>query len=211
MTEATLEPCCIECGRPKSQTIKQSLTRGRCPNCYTRLVYAQKKAGTFSSIKPAGALERLFSRVVAGRNGCLIWTGTANPKNGYGQISDGGKVLYTHRVAYQLVKGKIPDGLVIDHACHNRDPECHGGNCIHHLCINPHHLEAVTQSENRIRSPHTKTSANQQRTHCKAGHEFSPENTRTVSTTGVRVCIACHRRRQREFNARRRAAAKLAA
>ncbi|MCX4704391.1 HNH endonuclease signature motif containing protein [Streptomyces sp. NBC_01373] len=209
MTEAIDN--CIECGRSRTEEIRQSLTRGRCRNCYQRHVYALKKAASFEAIKPASALERLFSRAVPGRNGCIIWTGTMNPKNGYGQISDGGKIIYTHRAAYVLAKGDIPDGLVIDHACHNRDPNCHGGNCIHHLCINPHHLEAVTQRENRIRSPHTKTSGNGQKTHCKQGHEFTPENTRVVRRTGARVCITCHRRRQNEFSARRRAAAQQAA
>lgn len=215
MNEASPEPCCTECGTPKSQAFRQSLTRGRCANCYKRLVYAQKKAGTFKAIEPAPPLERLFSRGVPGRNGCIIWTGCTNPVTGYGQFSiedrpeAGG---YAHRAAYLLVKGEIPEGYVIDHACHNRDPECTGGTfCIHHRCINPHHLDAVTQSENRVRSPHTKTSGNGRRTHCKFGHEFSPENTRIRASDGARTCITCHRRRQREFNTRKRAATQAAA
>ncbi|GAA3121571.1 HNH endonuclease [Streptomyces echinatus] len=196
---------CIECGKPKSEERRQSLTRGRCRNCYQRHVYALKKTGGFKAIQPAPALERLFSRVTPGRNGCIIWTGPVNPITNYGQVSrDLDAAGYAHRAAYALLKGEIPVGLVIDHACHNRDPECPGGNCIHHRCINPHHLDAVTQSENRRRSPHTKAGA--RRTHCKHGHEFTPENTR-VRTTGARVCIACHKRRQREFTARRRMAA----
>jgi hypothetical protein len=207
------DPRCIDCDTPKSETFRQDLTRGRCRNCYKRHVYALKKAGIFEAIKPAAAMERLFSRGVPGRNGCIIWTGTLHPKTGYGQLSmDGGKTTYAHRAAYLLVKGEIPEGLVIDHACHNRDPDCKGGTiCIHHRCINPHHLDAVTQSENRIRSPHTKAPINGLRTHCKSGHPFTPENTRVVSTTGARVCITCHKRRQREYNAKRRAEMQKAA
>jgi hypothetical protein len=203
MTEAA----CVDCGKPKSEERRQSLTRGRCRACYQRQVYALKKSGAFAAIAPASPQERLFSRAVPGRNGCIIWTGVINPKNGYGQISVDGKAAYAHRLAYQLFKGAIPAGLAIDHACHNRDAECPGGNCIHHLCINPHHLDAVSYSENRLRSPHTKTSANGEKSHCKHGHAFTPDNTMIISSTGTRVCATCHRRRQREYMARKRAAA----
>lgn len=210
MSEAV---ACSACGKPRSEERRQSLTRGRCRNCYQRHVYALKKAGSFEACQPAPPLERLFSRGVPGRNGCIIWTGAVNPVTGYGQFSMGPEAGgYAHRAAYLLAKGHIPDGLVIDHACHNRDAECRGGaSCIHHRCINPHHLDAVTQSENRVRSPHTKTSANGQLTHCKYGHEFTPENTRIVRSTGARICVTCHRSRQRKYTARRRAAAQQAA
>lgn len=201
---------CIGCGKARSECFRQKLTRGRCNNCYQRHVYALKKAGAFQVIQPAPALERLFSRGVPGRNGCIIWTGAVNAVTGYGQFQmspDGD--TYAHRSAYLLVKGEIPDGLVIDHACHNRDPECPGGICIHHRCINPNHLEAVTPGENTRRSPHMKGGAKQPRTHCLKGHEFTPDN--TMMTKGRRICRVCHRRRQNEFTARRRAATQEAA
>lgn len=215
MSDAQSEPSCIDCGKPKSEVFRKNLNRGRCKNCYQRHVYALKKAGTFAAIEPAPPLERLFSHGVPGRNGCIIWTGYTNPVTGYGQVSISGLPEaggYTHRAAYLLVKGEIPKGYVIDHACHNRDPDCTGGTiCIHHRCINPHHLDAVTQSENRVRSPHTKTSANALWTHCKHGHAFTPENTRIVSTTGARVCVTCHNRRQREYIDRIRSGGQRAA
>lgn len=43
------------------------------------------------------------------------------------------------------------------------------------------------------------------RTHCKHGHEFTPENT-YVSKRGSRYCRICTRRLQRELRARKRAA-----
>lgn len=47
--------------------------------------------------------------------------------------------MLAHRIAYELYKGKIPDGLTVDHLCFNR------------LCQNPQHLEAVTFEENARR------------------------------------------------------------
>ncbi|MEU1443257.1 HNH endonuclease signature motif containing protein [Streptomyces mirabilis] len=196
---------CIDCGKSRFKETRQSLTRGRCRNCYQRHVYALKKAGTFQATQAAPALERLFSRGVPGRNGCIIWTGAVNAATGYGQfqMSPGGD-SYAHRAAYLLVKGEIPNGLVIDHACHNRDPECPGGICIHHRCINPNHLDAVTPKENTRRSPHRKSGAKQLKTHCLQGHEFTPEN--TMTSGGRRICRACHRRWQNEYMTRRRKA-----
>ena len=70
---------------------------------------------------------------------CVLWT-SAIIENGYGVIRIAGKYLYAHRMAYGLVHGSIHDGLVIDHTCFVKH------------CVNPDHLEAVTQGENVQRS-----------------------------------------------------------
>jgi hypothetical protein len=106
--------------------------------------------------------------------GCWIWT-AAKTMGGYGRFVIGRKVHYAHRVAYELARGSIADGLTIDHLCRNK------------ACVNPGHLEPVTGSENARRYWGT---------HCKRGHERTPENTRVEKDgTGrpYRRCAACHR------------------
>ncbi len=64
---------------------------------------------------------------------CLNWHKSL-VKGGYGQI--GRKLPNVHRVAWEYLFGKIPDGLYVLHKCDN--PKCY----------NPHHLFLGTQKDN---------------------------------------------------------------
>ena len=119
-------------------------------------------------------------------SGCWIWTGALN--KGYGVIGLNNKVLQAHRVSYEFHHGSIPKGHVIDHLC--KMP----------CCVNPNHLEAVTQGENVRRGlasasiTERNKALGKARTHCPTGHEYSPENT-YVTREGFRVCRACNNAR----------------
>jgi hypothetical protein len=95
-------------------------------------------------------------------------------------------------LAYELVVGPIPDGLTIDHV--------KARGCRHRHCVNPAHLEPVTQAENNRRKdeqePLTATRKRAQ-THCHRGHPFDAANT-IVRENGTRQCRACHNALQRE-------------
>lgn len=136
-----------------------------------------------------GTLAERFERYVLRGPGCWLWTGALDG-HGYGSIyvdRDRGRDK-AHRVAYELFIGPIPNGLVIDHV---RDR-----GCAHRNCVNPAHLEPVTNEENILRgdSPYAKKA---RQTHCKHGHEFTPENTRIRNgTRGCRECDREHSRRQ---------------
>ena len=116
------------------------------------------------------------------------WTYRGRPTtNGHGQFMFKGVRHQAHRFVYELENGPIPEGLVIDHACHNLDITCKSDPCPHRMCCNPAHLEAVTQEENVNRSHRHKAN----RTHCPQGHPYSADNTR-VGKSGSRYCKSCN-------------------
>lgn len=112
-------------------------------------------------------------------SGCWFWT-AAQFAHGYGKTSKKDKTVRAHNVVYELIKGPIPPGLVLDHLCRVRS------------CVNPDHLEPVTETEN-IRRGVSFSAINFRKTHCPQGHPYSPENTyrRKRRKHSIRVCKAC--------------------
>lgn len=158
-----------------------------------------------------GISRHLLSRVAAGQNACLIWTGNVDA-DGYGRANPKGKSGFAHRMSFIEFVGPIPKDMQIDHVCHSTDTACAGGSvCIHRRCINPAHLEAVTARENSLRANNSFVSINARKTHCNSGHEFTPQNT-YVRTNGSRRCVTCQlewsRRSEAKRGARLRAGAR---
>lgn len=109
--------------------------------------------------------------------GCHVWQ-LSRASTGYGQVADGRKMRLAHRVAYELANGAVPSGLQIDHLCRNR------------ACVNPAHLEPVTQAEN-IRRGMCPAAVNARKTHCPREHPYNEAN--TYENAGKRRCRACDR------------------
>jgi hypothetical protein len=143
-----------------------------------------------------GLPERFWSKVEVRDCGyeslCLVWTG--GNSDGYGRFWLNGKHQAAHRVAYEAVKGPIPEGLELDHRCRT------------HACVNWDHTEPVTGHENTLRGEGP-AAVNARKTHCPKGHPYDEANTyhQPWRNTTIRQCRECHRARQREYKRRKKA------
>lgn len=163
--------------------------RGYCLAHYKR----SRRWGDPKVRRVAPIEERFAARVTVGdfpdgRPGlgpCEVWTGN-RMVNGYGVLSLArGVTVLAHRWAYEHFVGPIPEGLVIDHLCRVRH------------CVNPDHLEAVTNEEN-LRRGAGYGLRNGMRSACINGHEYTPENTYTHPTKGSVRCRECARAHDRK-------------
>jgi hypothetical protein len=145
-------------------------------------------------------IDRVLARLgtYPGPEPCWLWPGSLTI-TGYGKVGPGpeGGTGVVHWITYLHMVGPVPDGLDLDHTCHTADcPE--PAPCSHRRCANPAHLEPVTRQVNLARGKHN----HRGKTHCKQGHEFTPENTYVnPNRPGWRNCRQC----QREAVARYRA------
>jgi len=188
-----LDDCAREAGLPGT-------ARGLCHAHYRRWQRYGDPKGV-PSPRPS-LVERLWPKFQRNASGCWLWTATLNNK-GYGMIGVGGQMRLAHRAAYELLVGPIPEGLDLDHLCHNADESCAGGTpCGHRRCINPAHLEPATRSVNarRGRAYSPEVMARRAPTHCPHGHAYDEANT-LVSRQGWRRCRTCKLDQQRQRRA----------
>lgn len=123
---------------------------------------------------------------------CWIWR--PNPNDRYATFSvqrDGVTKRYAaHRLAYIVFFGSVDPTLVVDHRCENK------------RCINPLHLQAVTDGANTLRAE-SAAGINSRKTHCSQGHHLDGDNL-YLTPSGRRNCKTCRRASQQRFIAKKR-------
>lgn len=137
--------------------------------------------------KPPRPVEQRFQEHITFPNSlddCWIWHGPTM-KNGYGYMSVGSKCdgsrkkILAHRLSYFLHYGEMP---------HSNIDICH--NCDVRDCVNPVHLFAGSRTDNMRDAQRKRRLGGQNKTHCKNGHEFTPDNT-YISRNTQRHCRSC--------------------
>ena len=138
--------------------------------------------------------EKTFKEV---STGCWLWYGYVS-KTGYGTVGFETKYWRVHRLSYKMLKSSLDPTKVIDHLCKTRN------------CINPSHLEQVTQGENARRGDHTNKGThpntgkatgalNKAKTHCPKNHPYKGTNLIISNRTGARSCRICQTKAKAEW------------
>lgn len=133
---------------------------------------------------------------------CWRWTGKPGT-DGYGRITIGSKVSgqqkrVAHRVLWEMLFVPVPDGLDLDHECHNEDEACPGGvTCTHRLCVSPFDLRIATRGAN-LRGGRGIAAEKARQTECIHGHPLIGDNLK-IRRNGTRACRACMNQRRAQY------------
>ena len=130
---------------------------------------------------------------------CWNWQ-AARSSNGYGQFTLPKRIQCgAHRLIAKWVYGDFPNFLQVDHlVCNNK------------RCVNPLHLLPTTPQKNTLRSLTGPSAINARKTHCKNGHEFTPDNlVPQYLKRGQRKCLICHNQWNYNYYQKTKAATNL--
>lgn len=157
MTDPTDRLCACGCGQPAGVYATSNSKAG--------IVAGQPKAfihGHHSRLPEYQPHSRPFDDCYEiFDSGCWRWTNVRADEDGYGRYWVDGSKVPAHRYSYERTYGPIPDGVHIDHLCH--DPKtCRGGKtCPHRACVNPEHLAIATHAANCRRGANAKLNYDQ--------------------------------------------------
>jgi len=122
-------------------------------------------------------LERFEEKYVTEPNtGCWLWIAALDP-HGYGKFRwNGDNDRRAHRYSYITYREPIPPGLVLDHLCRVKP------------CVNPQHLQAVTDRVNVLRGVGV-AAQNAKKPTCTMGHPLEGTNLKRLGNR--RRCRKC--------------------
>jgi hypothetical protein len=120
---------------------------------------------------PTAVPDRIRSALTERPNGCWSWS-KAHTNPGYPSVWWEGNQRTVHNVLYQLVRGPLPEGMVLDHIV-----------CSDKSCANPWHVEPATNVDNIVRE-------RKELTECKHGHSLADCY---IRANGSRKCRTCAR------------------
>jgi len=133
-------------------------------------------------------IHRFMSHVQRARD-CWFWRGALDI-GGYGRFRRsskvGGHTDMAHRYSYEYFIRKIPKTMQLDHLCAVRN------------CVNPYHLEVVTNQQNIQRG----FTARGGKKHCPNGHRYSGDNLYVAPNNNGIGCRICRSKQTRAYKKR---------
>ncbi len=129
---------------------------------------------------PMAKILKVSRKIAMMPNGCWHWQGGYG-KKGYGHAyvsSISANQVLAHRLTYMLGVGPIPDGFDLHHrdSCEKR-------------CVNPAHLTPLAHAAHTTLTH--EDVPEKIKTHCKRGHEFTPETIWLNKRDGKKQCKIC--------------------